>query len=1255
MVRTWTLAAAILCFAGTQAFAAPQPTPGIQASQVADATLAAKFDRIHASINVQKAESIQTLLMLEDYDTLIDPNRALDAYQALAQKTTNASLKRYASWKLNDMQTRLGHEYMPLEGEIDQFYVSFPFENASVWGFSQAFEPENGFDTSKGLKEARFNAPWQSYRATTHNGIVVPEDVVYVDDFGVIYLATRIKLDDAKKPVKARLELSTATPITAWINGTPVAHQTTNGAAYPPIFGKTWAATLKPGENLLVIKVAALDTNPALRVFLTDEKGQPLKFTVDLSQPIQSEPLAAPGETLKPVSDSLYETWTKDPKVPSAIRAALASRALDSKDADTIVRDLIMRDLKSLASRPVDEILLAVATVEDDWMKVEILREALKAAPNDKWLGYAWANASIHAASAQSSPIALVDVLPDLKPYLTQSFDPMLMALLNANVKKATLQRFMARAIMDNTTGDTNNSSWLSTYLTTFAPNERDQRLQTNEKLRAIERNSSIYLMNICKYRLEDARAAHDDATLAQALVLNKHDIDAFLARFPHDSVVWEYWLDLVDAYAIDVLAQKGYDITPFTQAGWQIGSDAVYAQWLDQCPNDPNRWQRYAAFATTMGDAENSATAYAMAASLKPQDETLQARSHFNKLGTINQEQYETPFIITDIPANNDESASSHVSLLDQRITRILPNGLTSTYNQLVFEIVDDAGIRALRAVPINYSPTDEKVEIISVTTTKKDGTVKRVFQKQEYNVADPSYRMYYDQRQIVISIPDLSVGDRVEFRFRRTQTHRESSSIPYFGDILQLQATFNKQWTRYIVIAPKEFPINFYRTTPDKSGFEAPIIQTDQGNETVSIFETKDTHRILMEKMTPGMTEIVPFLLVSSFSNWQQLADWIIELAKPQWTADDMIRNEVKRITQGVTDHREIINRIYNYVLRETRYVALEFGIHGFKPYPVPQILARKFGDCKDKASLMKVMLETAGIEAKFVLTRTRNNGDLDGKLPSPYLFDHAIVYVPEFDMYLDGTAEFNGTNELPALDQGAMTFIVNDDATYQLRYAPMSSAEDNAMTVYAEYDLSKDNTALFNERYIYTGSQAPYYRARYAKPNKNENTDIQLDRLQSDIASQIAGTKIISADFGDIDNLEVPVDFQFKATAPLSSFSNMTNLTPIIRNSILMQSFTSGADRQLPLLVPVPQTLARHLNIILPEGKHAELPPPTSFKNEFGDFTIEFTPTAQGYSVYTVTHVTKTRVEPSEYKAWQDFFQKIDQHLNTPIAIQ
>ena len=110
-------------------------------------------------------------------------------------------------------------------------------------------------------------------------------------------------------------------------------------------------------------------------------------------------------------------------------------------------------------------------------------------------------------------------------------------------------------------------------------------------------------------------------------------------------------------------------------------------------------------------------------------------------------------------------------------------------------------------------------------------------------------------------------------------------------------------------------------------------------------------------------------------------------------------------------------IVKAVYDFVVSQTRYVGLEFGIHGYKPYRVDQILQRRFGDCKDKASLMHALLASVGIDSRLVLLRMRKLGSMPERPASLAIFNHAILYLPKLDLWLDGTASFSGSRDLPA----------------------------------------------------------------------------------------------------------------------------------------------------------------------------------------------------------------------------------------------
>jgi len=137
------------------------------------------------------------------------------------------------------------------------------------------------------------------------------------------------------------------------------------------------------------------------------------------------------------------------------------------------------------------------------------------------------------------------------------------------------------------------------------------------------------------------------------------------------------------------------------------------------------------------------------------------------------------------------------------------------------------------------------------------------------------------------------------------------------------------------------------------------------------------------------------------------------------------------VKKITQGKLTLREKARAIYNWVVTNIRYVGLEFGIAGFKPHSAQEVFNNKYGDCKDKATLLIAMYKAAGIPAFYALVGTREMGKLEKEIPMSQ-FNHAIVVAKIGDelIWLDPTCEVASFGEIPGDDQEKLALVFFED---------------------------------------------------------------------------------------------------------------------------------------------------------------------------------------------------------------------------------
>lgn len=133
------------------------------------------------------------------------------------------------------------------------------------------------------------------------------------------------------------------------------------------------------------------------------------------------------------------------------------------------------------------------------------------------------------------------------------------------------------------------------------------------------------------------------------------------------------------------------------------------------------------------------------------------------------------------------------------------------------------------------------------------------------------------------------------------------------------------------------------------------------------------------------------------SAWADWPGMSSWYEELARGRADATPAIEAAARRTAPqqgaGFFDQVEATAR---FVRDGVRYTAIELGVGGFQPRPAADTLANLFGDCKDKATLFRAMLASAGIPSHWVIVRLGAVDEVPQDVAaSP--FNHMIAAVP------------------------------------------------------------------------------------------------------------------------------------------------------------------------------------------------------------------------------------------------------------------
>jgi hypothetical protein len=309
---------------------------------------------------------------------------------------------------------------------------------------------------------------------------------------------------------------------------------------------------------------------------------------------------------------------------------------------------------------------------------------------------------------------------------------------------------------------------------------------------------------------------------------------------------------------------------------------------------------------------------------------------------------------------------------------------------------------------------------------------------------------------------------------------------------------------------------------------------------------------------------------------------------------------------------------------------------------------VFARKFGDCKDKASLLVVMLREIGVDASLVLARTRVGGDLDSEPASLAPFDHAIVYVPKYGLWLDGTAEFSGAYELPAPDQDIPVLVVDEG---KLRRTPVLPAAKNRVRTSETVHLEASGAARVEEHEWVSGEVAHEWRQHYQAPGE------RLERYDKAWNAKHPGAHVESVELNDVTDLERPVEVRATINVPDWGHSDGNNLLlPAIgREADMLRSYARLSTRKHDLVLGFPWQQDDRVTVTIPPGFSVKrLPESRVVDSPFGHFSMRATVHGGDVTVDASLAIDRHRIAQEDYAAFRRFCADVDAVVGQELVL-
>jgi hypothetical protein len=411
-------------------------------------------------------------------------------------------------------------------------------------------------------------------------------------------------------------------------------------------------------------------------------------------------------------------------------------------------------------------------------------------------------------------------------------------------------------------------------------------------------------------------------------------------------------------------------------------------------------------------------------------------------------------------------------------------------------------------------------------------------------------------------------------------------------------------------------------------------PEVKPTEGSGNASQWVVNDVKGIRHEPDMPPWRGVAGQMIVSffppggtsrknEFANWQGMGSWYQSLINGQMDASEPIKQEVKVLTAGKTAPLPKMQAIAGFVQHEIRYVAIELGIGDWQPHAAPDVFAHRYGDCKDKATLMRTMLREIGVDSYQVVINTRR-GSITRATPAHNGFNHVILAIklPEdvkdpsliaviqhpklgrilfFDPTYDELMPFG---QIGGYLQANYGLLVTPEGG-ELVELPQQPSAMNSIQRVGKLTLDANGMLKGDVTEVRLGDRASSERGRLRAVTKNAD---RIKPIESLLAGSLPNFQIVRASVVNYEHTDQPFGFNysFEADNYAKNAGNLLLVRPRVLGSKSWAVLETKEPRKFPIEFEGPSRDTDSFDIALPPGYEVdELPPPMDADYSFGSY--------------------------------------------------
>ena len=575
----------------------------------------------------------------------------------------------------------------------------------------------------------------------------------------------------------------------------------------------------------------------------------------------------------------------------------------------------------------------------------------------------------------------------------------------------------------------------------------------------------------------------------------------------------------------------------------------------------------------------------------------------------------------VTSAPLPAHDEKTNAVLLYSETNVNVISVDKVKTVQRRVYKILRPEG-REYGTVFVSFRSPGEKVNTMHAWCIPSLGKDYEVKDKEAIEGSYPKVEggeLYTDVRVKILKIPAPDPGNVVGFEYEV----EENPLVLQDNWVFQHEAPVRE--ARYSLQLPPGWE---YQTAFLNYPDVKPVQSNGQWQWTIT-----DVKGLRAEEDMPPSNGVRGQLIVNllppggagskGFSNWRGMGSWYISLTNGRRDASQEIKQKVSQLTSTAATPLDKMRAIAAFVQHEIRYVAIELGIGGYQPHPAAEIFTHRYGDCKDKATLMSTMLGEVGIESYYVVINSER-GSVRPETPADTRgFNHAILAIqlphdvpgnglgpvinhPKLGkiLFFDPTDELTPFGQISGGLQANYGLLVTPDGG-EITEIPQQPSEMNSIRRTAKLTLDLNGNLRGEVEETRLGDRA--WSQRWALRTVTNDKD-RIKPIENILSGSLSNFGIVKAMVLNLSQSDQPFGFRytFEAASYAKNAGGMLLVRPRILGEKSRGTLETKEPRQFPIEFEGPVFDTDNFEITLPAGYTVdELPPPVDADFGFASY--------------------------------------------------